>query len=306
MVDLICPIISTTREDDDRKVIDHVVAGGRGANMVFILGHTGEFSYISQQSKLEKIHVARQEILRQRQMHNLSPKALSLAVGITGKDMDETIELAQCAETNGADYLVFMPIFPTLKHNGRFSRRCGKQIRSLLEHTSDKPIMFYNNPHVTGGKNIRTDLFKEFAEDPRIVALKDSSGVLERLKNYRRAANENAKVYAGDEILGLRSPGDGIVAGSANILPLGWSRGIRTDWDEDIFSGAVRDELIKIQQVYTENPIGAFHYILEKQGVINFMGPYNQTNSASQDLRNSLDNLMGEERFQTMFKASTG
>ena len=47
------------------------------------------------------------------------------------------------------------------------------------------------------------------------------------------------------------------------------------------------------------------NYILEKQGVINFMGPYNQTNSASQDLRNSLDNLMGEERFQTMFKAST-
>jgi 4-hydroxy-tetrahydrodipicolinate synthase len=305
MVDLICPIVSTTREGEDRKVIDYVVSGGRGANIIFILGQTGEFSSIDYPLKLEKIESARKEICRQRCAHSLARRDLKLAVGITGKDMDETIKLAQYAEGFGADYLVFMPMMPTHDLKGRLTQKPSENIDTLLGHSRfNIPIILYNNPELTLRKNMGVDIFERFAKNSRIAAIKDSSGDLERLKSYRGAAQGNAKVYAGNEILGLKSPGDGIVAGSANILPAAWGRAVRTDWGEDVLAGKVQAELAEFQKEYSKNPIGAFQYILEKMGVIGFTSPYDPNNVPSPSLTKRLDKLIEQDSFQVMFEAA--
>jgi hypothetical protein len=111
------------------------------------------------------------------------------------------------------------------------------------------------------------------------------------------------EVYAGNSVFGLRHPGDGIVAGDMNILPA-WAVAITREESNEV-AGSIADELVKFQKVYAENPIGAFHYILKRLGVIKSEKdrPFDRNLRVvpGSDFARSLDALVEKREFMEMF-----
>ncbi len=295
MAKLICPVITPTSEHEYRRLIQHVVADGRGCDVVFALGTTGEFYALDNGVGKNYSSIAIDEV---RELNRKNRRRVEVAVGVTSHSWRESINFAKFAERCGADSLVVMPVYI------EETRRFGDGLKRFL-HETNKPVILYNHPGMTCGKNIRSATWKEFAQHPGIVALKDSSGNLKRLGDYQKAAGNNAEVYVGDEIFGLRCLAngmhlDGIVAGSANIFPIAWKIAVDCNFGEDIHAARFAEKLEEFQKIYAINPIGAFHYILQKQGVISSNETIDKRNKVSDKLADDLDNLMQQQDFKSI------
>lgn len=303
MKSLTCPIISTDSEVDYRKAIRYTFAKGRGANIIFSLGTTGEADYLFLKDKKNLIAIAVDEVgqLRKKFQHN-SGRTLELAVGITGRDIDETAELAQYAEQKDADYAVLMPVSITMR-KGDYSRKIGPNVRTILNKTKKIKLILYNFPLITGNKNIKTGTWKYFARNPRIVGLKDSSGDRKRAENYIKAAAGNAEVDIGSEILGLKMDTGRIVAGSTNILPVPWNMATFGNRYENDMVARTAEKLVEFQKIYAEDPIGAFKHILFRLGIISSKRMFNEDLTVSSGFARRLNTLLKDKDFQIMHQA---
>jgi 4-hydroxy-tetrahydrodipicolinate synthase len=86
---------------------------------------------------------------------------------------------------------------------------------------SDLPIMIYNNP-ISYANDITPAMFAELADEPRFVALKESSGDPRRITELHNAVGDRYALFTGVDdlllecsILGI----DGWVAGSGIAFP---------------------------------------------------------------------------------------
>lgn len=78
------------------------------------------------------------------------------------------------------------------------------------------PIMLYNNP-VAYGTDITPEIFAELADEPKFVALKESSDNVRRITDIRNLVGDRYKIFAGVDDLALES----FILGAA-----GWVAGL--------------------------------------------------------------------------------
>lgn len=302
------PVISTEKDEDFQNVIRHSAANGKGANIIFILGTTGEFYALPKDFRNHKMIVAANEIAKLKESIECPIKPLELAVGITGESLDETIELAQYGEEqlksyNIPGYLVLLAGYLAKDSKGRFTRRGIPGIVSeVLDNTDDTRIILYTHSGMTGKKNMRTATWKRLARHPRIEYLKVSATDKKRVKNYQKAAQENAKVIIGDADLALGMPSDGAVVGDGNILPVAWQIALRRNPYIDNLEWHLADQLLAFQEAYRENPIGSFKYILFKKGIITSPETFDPRNEVTEDLQQKLDKLLENQRFNQLYE----
>ncbi|MBW2978310.1 dihydrodipicolinate synthase family protein [Candidatus Woesearchaeota archaeon] len=278
---LTCPTISTEGESDFRNVIKHAYARGKGADIIFILGTTGGFYILPNSDKKGLVDIAVDEV---RKLIQGNGKPLELAIGVTGNNLDETVELAQYAEEKGADYAVLMPLY--------FSPKATDTVMTVVDETKTIKLILYNHPGKSEGRNIGLDEWQSLSLHERIPKLKDSSGDSDRARSYGTA---NGELHIGDEILGLSVPSNGIVAGSSNILPIAWARAARDK------KSHVSMLLRGFQKVYASNPIGAFHYVLHKMHVISSDKPLDSSLGITIKLRREVDKLMKDDNFTSLY-----
>jgi len=304
MKSLTCPGTTPMIGDDYRKVMRYAFAGGKGANTFFCLGSTGEANNLCLTAKKGYIDIATDEIgkIKAEGIKHNSGLPLELSIGVTHENIAETVKLAQYAEQAGADYAVVMLAYITRKRSGKVTRRVGDNMRTLLKETNKIKFIWYNYPDMTDGKSIRTDTWKRYSRNDRIVRLKDSSGSPKRARNYTKAAGVFAEVDVGDEILGLRKELPGIVAGSTNILPGAWNMAVFEDRDENIIAEKVAQHLIRFQQVYAKNPVGAFKYIQHKLGIIDSPATFNPKFKVDTAFAGELDELLLDSDFVKLQK----
>jgi dihydrodipicolinate synthase/N-acetylneuraminate lyase len=283
---LTCPVISTEDEADFRSVLRHVYSRGNGADIIFILGTTGGFYVLSICDKRRLVDIAVDEVGKLKEESN---KHLELAVGVTGNDFDETVKLAQYAEEKGADYAVLMPLY--------IDSDATTTAVGVVDKTTTIRWILYNHPLITNRRNIKPYEWESLSLHERIQKLKDSSGDPGRADSYRKGYGE---LHIGDEILGLEIPCDGIVAGSSNVLSAVWARAARRD-NEDIPS-----KLTRFQKVYAENPVGSFHYMLCKLGVISSNEPVDSGLKVDSELKKDLDELMDRDDFKELYALNFG
>jgi 4-hydroxy-tetrahydrodipicolinate synthase len=95
---------------------------------------------------------------------------------------------------------------------------------------SDLPIMCYNNP-VSYGVDITPDLFESLMDEPKFVAIKESSENVRRVTDLRNICGDRFLLFAGVDDLALESAAlgvDGWVSGLVNAFPaenkLVWDR----------------------------------------------------------------------------------
>lgn len=123
---------------------------------------------------------------------------------------------AKDAETLGADGLMVLPamVYKSAPRETMAHYRAVARASAL-------PVMCYNNP-VTYGIDITPEMFAELADEPTLVAVKESSDDPRRLTDLVNACGDRYILFAGVDDLVLESVvlgARGTVAGLVNAFP---------------------------------------------------------------------------------------
>jgi 4-hydroxy-tetrahydrodipicolinate synthase len=117
------------------------------------------------------------------------------------------------------------------------SRETIAHYRSVAKAT-DVPIMVYNNP-VSYGVDITPEMFIDLADEPRLVAIKESSENVRRITDLRNACGDRYTLFCGVDDLVLESlllGATGWVSGLVNAFPaenrLLWDLARAGRWEE--------------------------------------------------------------------------
>jgi 4-hydroxy-tetrahydrodipicolinate synthase len=119
------------------------------------------------------------------------------------------------------------------------SREAMAHFRSVAT-ASNLPIMVYNNP-VSYGVDITPVMFAELADEPKLVAIKESSENVRRITDLKNICGERYTLLCGVDDLVLESlllGATGWVSGLVNAFPaenrLLWDLATSGQWDEAV------------------------------------------------------------------------
>ncbi len=205
------PAVMTQMHDDgsldlDRtaclltKLIDAGVSG------LIMLGTLGENTALSPEEKTEVLRTA------VRVAAGRMPVLCGVAEYTTG------LALAQCerAAQAGCNGLLVLPCMVYRADR----REALTYFRAVARH-AELPIMVYNNPP-TYGVDVTPDMFKELADEEKLVAIKESSGDPRRITDIQNAIGKRYILFCGVDDVILESVVlgcTGWVAGLVNAFP---------------------------------------------------------------------------------------
>jgi len=150
---------------------------------LLVLGSNGEFTYLSDEEKLEALKTARQAI----------PKDKLFIAGTGCDSTRATLELTEQAAAIGADVaMLITPSYYPSKMDGHAMRRHYLELADRLP----LPILLYNMPANTG-VDLSAETVVELSQHPNIAGIKDSSGNVVKLGEIIRAASPDFNVLAG-------------------------------------------------------------------------------------------------------------
>ena len=189
-----------------KKLIDYVIAGG--VSGIFILGTNGEFYTIEED---EGVQYARQVI-------EYVGDRVPVYVGLGSNSTAQTIRYGKrmIEEAGAKCFTVITPLFQALSQ------------QELIDYYLDvadalkTPMLMYNIPARTN-INIDPASAAVLAENPYIVGIKDSSGNLDNLQGYLKAAEgKDFRVLCGSDskiLAALKLGAAGAVASTSNLIP---------------------------------------------------------------------------------------
>lgn len=118
---------------------------------------------------------------------------------------------AKAAATQGVDGFMVLPAMQYVS-----DRRETIQHFRMVAQVTDRPIMIYNNP-VAYRVDTTPDMFAELADEPKFVAIKESSDNPRRITDIRNLVANRYQIFVGVDDLALES----LVLGAA-----GWVAGL--------------------------------------------------------------------------------
>jgi dihydrodipicolinate synthase/N-acetylneuraminate lyase len=259
---LIIPIISVVDDDgrvideEQRRVIRHVSQRGRGADVIFANGTTGEWNRLSNMQRLALMEIAVSEVKQINHRIGFGGSAAVEAppveawLGVNGGTRAEVLTNLDAAIELGADAAVIAPLaiddLPEVDIPQFFRRDLNDLIESARRPL---PVFLYDNADINAPRrekehpHIRTRIVKELSRLPWVCGLKASSP-RRVLDNYAQAALPFKRpgefgLYVGNANLifdwfrprsGWFAPRHipiGVVSGPANALPCEWQKAWR-------------------------------------------------------------------------------
>ncbi len=240
-------------EDEQRAVVRFVVQDGRGADIVFASGTTGEWDRVNNVQRQAVMRVAIDEC---RRCSTRIGRKIEAWAGITAHTRAETIANLEYAMDLGADAAVVAPL--SIRDAGAPPEFVEREIGAVFERRGAAlPVFLYDNADIAApGKSahLHTRDVKRMARLAWVRGVKVTAGKAV-LGNYTRAASHfklshEFAVYAGipylifdlfasaDGIAGTirhrwnryltqRAMPYGVVAGASNVMPREWQRAWR-------------------------------------------------------------------------------
>ncbi len=270
------PIITVVDEDgrvmaeDQRRVVRHLAQGGRGADVIFANGTTGEWNRLSNQQRQRLMEITVDEVKsvnRQSTANKVSGQGagqsgapmVEVWLGVNGSSRAETLANLDAAIQMGADAAVIAPLAIDDLAEADIPRFFQREMNDLIEDApAPLPVFLYDNADINArGRHkpeahIRTRLVKELSRLPWISGLKVSAS-RRVLDNYTRAALHFKQpsefgIYVGNANLifdwflprhnwsAPRHLPIGVVSGPANVFPREWQKSWRVCWcgDEEL------------------------------------------------------------------------
>jgi dihydrodipicolinate synthase/N-acetylneuraminate lyase len=190
----ILPAITTKMTADQEVDLDGVRADvgfqiEAGVDAIIVCGSLGEASSLTREEKLAICRAATAEA------HGRRPVLLTIAEDSTRA----AANLAAEAEQIGLDGLMVLPAMRYLADE----RETVTHFRAVAA-ASGLPIIIYNNP-IAYGVDLRPQALAELADEPKFVAIKESSGDTRRINEVLRTVGDRYQVLTGVDDLALES-----------------------------------------------------------------------------------------------------
>jgi len=152
-----------------------------GVHGVIILGSLGENATLNMEEKLQLTEF----------FHRQVAGRVPLLACIAESDTRQACEFAAKSQEIGVDGFMLLP--PMRYPSDR------RETRVYLEQVataSDLPVMLYNNP-VAYGTDILPEDFEKLAENPKFIAIKESSADTRRIPEIRRRLGDRFAIFCG-------------------------------------------------------------------------------------------------------------
>ncbi|MCH8979000.1 MAG: dihydrodipicolinate synthase family protein [Armatimonadetes bacterium] len=220
-------VAAVTPMDEGGRVDDASVARllayfeAAGCKGVVLAGTNGEGPSLSAIEKRDLLRTA-----------SKCAGALKLVLGIATPSLDEARWTCEQAAKNGAVAALVMP--PAYYREATADGVLDWFV--ALADESPCPIIAYNFPKMTGF-TMTEEFVSQLAQHDNVIGFKDSSGEMDNLITYRRAATEGTELFVGNETLllqALKGGWTGTISGAANCIPQ-WLAKVVAERDEPTF-----------------------------------------------------------------------
>lgn len=158
-----------------------------GSTGLVIVGTTGESPTLTKEEKLSIFRAVKEVV------GNKAP----VIAGTGSYSTQESVSLSKEAEKTGVDGLLIVnPYYNKPSQEGLY-----EHFKSIAESV-DLPIILYNHPGRTG-VSIEPKTMERLSKIKNIVGVKDSSGSLSLISEYRLCTPSDFMIYSGDDPLTL-------------------------------------------------------------------------------------------------------
>jgi 4-hydroxy-tetrahydrodipicolinate synthase len=203
-----------------------------GVHGMIVLGTVGENCSLEYREKLDVLRATVEHV----------GKKVPVLTGVAECSTALACRFAADAQKIGVDGLMVLPAM-VYKSD---PRETVAHFRTVAR-ASDLPILVYNNP-VSYGVDITPEMFADLADEPKFVAIKESSENVRRITDLKNFCGERYLLFCGVDDLVLES----IVLGA-----VGWVSGLvnafpaenRLLWD--LATAGKLDEALKVYRWYT-------------------------------------------------------
>jgi 4-hydroxy-tetrahydrodipicolinate synthase len=167
------------------EIADYLV--DNGSDGIAVSGTTGESPVLHREEKLQLFAAVKARMGRRAEVW----------AGTGSYDTEATVRLSQEAEKIGVDgLLVVTPYYSKPSQEGLY-----QHFKAVAASVS-LPIMLYNIPGRTG-TNMLPETVARLAAIDNIVALKESSGMMDQMSLLKNLLPESMAIYSGDDSLTL-------------------------------------------------------------------------------------------------------
>lgn len=194
-----------------------------GVHGMIMLGTVGENGALEDEEKLEVVRATVQHVAGR----------VPVLTGVAENTTLRACRFAAAASDLGVDGLMVLPGIG-YRSDPRETIEHFRQVASA----TDLPIMCYNNP-VTYGVDITPSMFADLADEPRFVAIKESSENCRRITDLKILCGQRYILFCGVDDLVLESMmlgATGWVSGLVNAFPaenrLLWNLATAGKYDE--------------------------------------------------------------------------
>jgi dihydrodipicolinate synthase/N-acetylneuraminate lyase len=250
VVSCLCPD-GEPNDSDQRRLVRYLIQGGRGADVLFVMGTTGEWNKLDQRRRHRVIRVVVEETRKhETRLAQAGERPVEAWVGLTAPTRAETLETLELALDIGAHAGVIAPL--AIEDAGDPVRFLARDVADLLDARGQAlPIFLYDNADISvgGERHLRTRAVKAASRLDFVRGIKVSAPP-RKLGHYTKAARQFRDlgafdIYVGDalQILRLMRPREGllgalrehwnrfllhdllpsgVVSGPANLYPREW------------------------------------------------------------------------------------
>jgi 4-hydroxy-tetrahydrodipicolinate synthase len=194
-----------------------------GIDGLILLGTVGENGSLEPREKLDVLRAAVEHVAGR----------VPVLTGVAESTTARACRFAADARRSGVDGLM---VLPALGYKAD-PRETIAHFRAVAR-ASDRPIMVYNNP-VAYHVDITPEMFADLADEPRFVAIKESSEDVRRITDLANICGRRYRLFCGVDDLVLESVllgAEGWVSGLVNAFPaenrLLWDLATSGRWDE--------------------------------------------------------------------------
>ncbi len=194
-----------------------------GISGLVMLGSLGENAALEPEEKRQVMRMAI-EVSRNR---------VPVLSGVAENSTSASCRYARDMESLGADGIMLLPAM-VYKADGRETMTHFRTVANA----SGLPIICYNNP-LAYGVDITPEMFRELADEPKFVAIKESSGNVRRITDIYNLLGDRYTLFTGVDDLALESVllgAEGWIAGVGLAFPREnqhlWELATSGQWDK--------------------------------------------------------------------------